>query len=543
MFTRSTYQLLILFTLISNTRPFIPHRLVKKEISSFSTSRLHSTDVSSESPFSELVEALADTITASNERHNSGLDGASTGWSDWVDESTSTHLKSFLTNLTLSPSPTVTWLSSSPTSLTVPVPLPSPLSSRIKATLFKITPNQPVESSTPLPPSSCIFISKLGGKLIHSRILKNGRIAGERIVNNCITSYGGTMDKVEGKGWGIKIMILPLNSERELLEVIYDCPELTIDGSELLSYSSNSTLSSNGTLKSSNFKNITTNVGGLDAQITTILRRLTPYKNLEEKKNLEDLGIKSPKGILLYGPPGCGKTHLARTLSSLLTDNPIKVVNAPELMSRFVGSSERNVRDLFKEAFEDFEMGREGRHVVVIDEIDACFRKRGGIEGDAGGMVRDSTVNQMLGILDGVRELENTLVIGMSNRRELLDDALLRSGRLEVQVEIGLPGGEERQEIIDIVFRNLREKGRIEEEAIPFIYGGRDDGKKERRMWRRRRDMNLRDTTEGWTGADLAALVRSAVSFSLERDTKGLPWIVMKEDCRKAVKEIAKMKI
>jgi len=188
-------------------------------------------------------------------------------------------------------------------------------------------------------------------------------------------------------------------------------------------------------------------------------------------------------------------------------------------------------------------MGREGRHVVVIDEIDACFRKRGGIEGDAGGMVRDSTVNQMLGILDGVRELENTLVIGMSNRRELLDDALLRSGRLEVQVEIGLPGGEERQEIIDIVFRNLREKGRIEEEAIPFIYGGRDDGKKERRMWRRRREMNLRVSTRGWTGADLAALVRSAVSFSLERDTQGLPWIVTKEDCRKAVKEIAKMKI
>ncbi|GMI33106.1 hypothetical protein TrCOL_g2344 [Triparma columacea] len=189
-------------------------------------------------------------------------------------------------------------------------------------------------------------------------------------------------------------------------------------------------------------------------------------------------------------------------------------------MSRWVGGSERLVRELFGEAVREYEeRGDESElHVVVIDEIDAAFRRRGGAGEGEGGVARDSTVNQMLGILDGVKELENVLVIGMTNSPELLDKALLRNGRLEVKIEIPKPDDEGRRDIAKIAFRTLRDSGRLSKPVEAFIYG---DGvfrwwsSTGVRGWRRGRDLTKH--TKGMTGADIKAVVRSAVSFALER--------------------------
>ena len=207
-------------------------------------------------------------------------------------------------------------------------------------------------------------------------------------------------------------------------------------------------------------------------------------------------------------------------------------------MSRWVGGSERAVRELFGDAMDEWkERGDDSAiHVVVIDEIDSCFRERGGVEGDGGGMARDSTVNQLLGILDGVNRYDNILLVAMTNRRNLLDSALLRSGRLEVQVHIPKPTMEGRQEIIDIHMRPLKESGRLTERVMKRITEKESSGTK-RWGWRRS-GRKLAAVTGGWTGADIEAVVRSAVSFALDRDASGDSWCVGEEDLERAIKEI-----
>ncbi|ACI65101.1 predicted protein, partial [Phaeodactylum tricornutum CCAP 1055/1] len=162
-------------------------------------------------------------------------------------------------------------------------------------------------------------------------------------------------------------------------------------------------------------------------------------------QSLLELGLQPVRGLLLYGPPGCGKTQLAREISTLLDARPSKIVAAPELLDRWVGGSERLIRELFVDAEVD------GLHVVVIDECDAVFRRRASSNTDGTSeMTRASAVNQILSKLDGVHELGNVLLIGMTNRKEMLDPALLRPGRLEVHVEIPLPDREGRREILKI---------------------------------------------------------------------------------------------
>jgi vesicle-fusing ATPase len=160
-----------------------------------------------------------------------------------------------------------------------------------------------------------------------------------------------------------------------------------------------------------------------------------PYANL-----LSFYSITAVKGLLLYGPPGCGKTVLAREISRALKARAPKIVSAPELLDRWVGGSEKLVRSLFADAEAELashngDATKSALHVIVIDEIDAVFRKRSSAE-DTGEATRASVVNQILSKLDGVSSIPNVLLIGMTNRRELLDEALLRPGRLEVQVEI-----------------------------------------------------------------------------------------------------------
>lgn len=141
---------------------------------------------------------------------------------------------------------------------------------------------------------------------------------------------------------------------------------------------------------------------------------------------------------------------IARQIGKMLNGKEPKIVNGPEILSKYVGASEENIRDLFKEAEEEYKrMGDASElHVVIFDEIDAICKQRGSVNSGTG--VHDTVVNQLLTKIDGVDALNNILLIGMTNRKDMLDDALLRPGRLEVQVEIGLPDDRGRLQILQI---------------------------------------------------------------------------------------------
>ncbi|CAM9617192.1 unnamed protein product, partial [Ectocarpus sp. 4 AP-2014] len=178
-------------------------------------------------------------------------------------------------------------------------------------------------------------------------------------------------------------------------------------------------------------------VGGLDEELEEIRRRVcVPLAAPADL--LEDLGISPVRGLLLHGPPGCGKTLLARRLSAALTPRPPAVVSGPEILERFVGSSEANIRALFDYPPDvpggDESEQAEALHVIVMDEFDSIGQRRGGGD-DGGDRVRDSVVNQLLARMDGFQELDRpTLLVALTNRIDLLDTALLRPGRFEVQV-------------------------------------------------------------------------------------------------------------
>ncbi|MGZ8393452.1 MAG: proteasome ATPase, partial [Nitrospira sp.] len=158
-----------------------------------------------------------------------------------------------------------------------------------------------------------------------------------------------------------------------------------------------------------------------------------------------DYKLHAPKGVLLYGPPGCGKTLIAKAVASSiakklghLKDKQLRSyflhVKGPELLNKYVGESERQVREVFKKAKERADDG----HPVIVffDEMDALFRTRGtGISSD----IESTIVPQFLSEIDGVERLNNVIVIGASNRQDLIDPAVLRAGRLDVKVKVGRP--------------------------------------------------------------------------------------------------------
>jgi vesicle-fusing ATPase len=205
-------------------------------------------------------------------------------------------------------------------------------------------------------------------------------------------------------------------------------------------------------------------IGGLDAQFQEIFRRAFASRMVPPAV-LKKMGQTHVRGMLLYGPPGCGKTLIARKLAQALHAAPPKIVNGPEILNKYVGASEEAVRALFKEAeAEQAEKGDDSElHIIILDEMDAILRSRGSTSGGTG--VNDSVVNQFLSKIDGVEALNNILLIGMTNRKDMIDEAILRPGRLEIHVEIGLPDEPGRVQVLGIHTKALRANGMLADDV------------------------------------------------------------------------------
>uniref|UniRef100_A0A4W6EI12 Vesicle-fusing ATPase n=1 Tax=Lates calcarifer TaxID=8187 RepID=A0A4W6EI12_LATCA len=239
-------------------------------------------------------------------------------------------------------------------------------------------------------------------------------------------------------------------------------------------------------------------IGGLDKEFSDIFRRAFASR-VFPPDIVEQMGCKHVKGILLFGPPGCGKTLMARQIGKMLNAREPKVVNGPEILNKYVGESEANIRKLFAEAEEEQKRlgANSGLHIIIFDELDAICKQRGTGASSTG--VHDTVVNQLLSKIDGVEQLNNILVIGMTNRPDLIDDALMRPGRFEVKMEIGLPDEKGRVQILTIHTNKMRSFNLL---AL---------------------DVNIKELaaeTKNYSGAELEGLVRAAQSTAMNRHIK-----------------------
>ncbi|GGK37631.1 proteasome ATPase [Nocardia camponoti] len=197
-----------------------------------------------------------------------------------------------------------------------------------------------------------------------------------------------------------------------------------------------------------------TDIGGLGRQIEQIRDAVElPFLH---KDLFREYALRPPKGVLLYGPPGCGKTLIAKAVANSLAKKIAEArgedakeaksfflnIKGPELLNKFVGETERHIRIIFQRAREK---ASEGTPVIVFfDEMDSIFRTRGsGVSSD----VETTVVPQLLSEIDGVEGLENVIVIGASNREDMIDPAILRPGRLDVKIKIERPDAESAQDI------------------------------------------------------------------------------------------------
>ncbi|XP_036937820.1 vesicle-fusing ATPase-like [Acanthopagrus latus] len=239
-------------------------------------------------------------------------------------------------------------------------------------------------------------------------------------------------------------------------------------------------------------------IGGLDKEFSDIFRRAFASR-VFPPDIVEQMGCKHVKGILLFGPPGCGKTLMARQIGKMLKAREPKIVNGPEILNKYVGESEANIRKLFADAEDEQKRlgANSGLHIIIFDEIDAICKQRGSMAGSTG--VHDTVVNQLLSKIDGVEQLNNILVIGMTNRPDLIDDALLRPGRLEVKMEIGLPDEKGRIQILNIHTARMRQHDLLST------------------------DVDIKELaveTKNYSGAELEGLVRAAQSTAMNRHIK-----------------------
>jgi len=230
-------------------------------------------------------------------------------------------------------------------------------------------------------------------------------------------------------------------------------------------------------------------IGGLHEEMQRV-REMVELP-LRHPELFQRLGIDPPKGVLLHGPPGCGKTLLARAVANESEAN-FASINGPEIMSKFYGESEARLREIFQQAQQN------SPSIIFIDELDAIAPKREEVTGE----VERRVVAQLLALMDGLSDRGNVIVIGATNRPQALDPALRRPGRFDREIEIGVPDKKDRHEIMQIHTRGMP----LAEDV---------DLKK------------LSGMTHGYTGADMAALSRETAMKSLRRY---LPEINLEEE-------------
>ncbi|MEB2836387.1 MAG: CDC48 family AAA ATPase [Desulfurococcales archaeon] len=240
-------------------------------------------------------------------------------------------------------------------------------------------------------------------------------------------------------------------------------------------------------------------IGGLE-EVKQELREIVEWP-LKYPEAFSRLGIRPPKGILLFGPPGTGKTLLAKAVATESGANFI-AVRGPEILSKWVGESEKAIREIFRKA------RQYAPAVVFIDEIDAIASVRGT---DIGSRVTERIVSQMLTEIDGISDMSNVVVIAATNRPDMVDPALLRPGRLEKLIYVPPPDRRGRLEILRIHTRNMPLADDVDLEDIAAA-------------------------TEGYTGADLAALVREAAMIALREDISAT--LVRRRHFEEALKKV-----
>ncbi len=230
-------------------------------------------------------------------------------------------------------------------------------------------------------------------------------------------------------------------------------------------------------------------IGGVHEEIQRV-REMVELP-LRHPELFQRLGIDPPKGVLLHGPPGCGKTLLARAVANESEANFFSI-NGPEVMSKFYGESEARLREIFQQAQQN------SPSIIFIDELDSLAPKREEVTGE----VERRVVAQLLALMDGLSGRGNVIVIGATNRPGALDPALRRPGRFDREIEIGVPDKKGRYEILQIHTRGMPLADDV-------------DLKK------------LAEMTHGYTGADMAALCRETAMKALRRY---LPQISLEEE-------------
>lgn len=221
-------------------------------------------------------------------------------------------------------------------------------------------------------------------------------------------------------------------------------------------------------------------IGGLK-EVKQKLQEMVEWP-LKHPQSFKRLGIEPPKGIMLYGPPGCGKTLLAKAAANESEANFI-AVKGPQLLSKWVGESEKGVREIFKKARQT------APTIILFDEIDSIAPRRGSYSGSH---VIESIVNQILTELDGIESMENVMVIGSTNRHDLIDPSLLRPGRFDAVVLVSDPDEEARLEIFKIHTKKMPLKGVNLE--------------------------SLARRTEGYSGADIEGICKEAAMTALRKN-------------------------
>jgi transitional endoplasmic reticulum ATPase len=226
-------------------------------------------------------------------------------------------------------------------------------------------------------------------------------------------------------------------------------------------------------------------VGGL-AGLKEELREAVEWP-IKHKEAFDYIDVQTPKGILLHGPPGTGKTLIAKALAKMTESNFISI-KGPELLSKWVGESEKGVREIFRKA------RQAAPCIIFLDEIDALVPRRE--SGGSGSHVTENVVSQILTEIDGLEELHNVLIIGATNRLDIVDEALLRPGRFDRIIEVPNPDSKGREQIFKI---HTKKKPLADDVNIS----------------------KLVELTDGFNGAEIAAVANRAATAALKRYVGG----------------------